>query len=115
MTKGHFHEIKGTAEFYLCLKGDGFMVMETQVGQYSIKELKPGIVLYVPPGWAHRTVNIDSQDDLITYFVYPAFAGHDYGTIETSGFRKLVMAGESGPEIIDNPRWTGPRENHHGS
>ncbi|PKN95571.1 MAG: glucose-6-phosphate isomerase, partial [Chloroflexi bacterium HGW-Chloroflexi-7] len=28
----------------------------------------------------------------------------DYGTIEKTGFRKLVVDGEKGPEIIDNPR-----------
>jgi glucose-6-phosphate isomerase len=44
---------------------------------------------------------------LITFFVYPGNAGHDYGTIEKLGFRKLVIEGENGIEIIDNPRYQG--------
>ena len=28
MTKGHFHSILNTAEFYYCVKGNGYMMME---------------------------------------------------------------------------------------
>jgi glucose-6-phosphate isomerase len=114
MTKGHFHEVIETAEYYFCLKGNGFMVMETIEGDCCIKELKPGAILHVPSGWAHRTVNTDCHEDLVTFFVYPAFAGHDYGSIETAGFRKLVVDGGNGTEIIDNPRWTVHGINHPG-
>ena len=31
------------------------------------------------------------QEDLVTFFVYPGHAGHDYGTIEKQGFSKLVL------------------------
>ena len=41
----------------------------------------------------------------MTFFAYPGNAGHNYGTIEQLGFRKLVIEGENGPEIIDNPRY----------
>ncbi|WP_455382085.1 glucose-6-phosphate isomerase family protein [Salinispira pacifica] len=105
MTKGHFHEVLETAEIYLCLSGRGMMVMETPEGDWSVKELTPGVSLYVPPRWAHRSVNTGASEDLVTYFIYPAHAGHDYGTIETRGFRKLVTEGADGPQIIDNPKW----------
>ena len=105
MTKGHFHTILDTAEVYYCLKGEGFMVMETPEGETSVERLAPGKVLYVPPRWAHRSVCTGRQEDLVTFFAYPGNAGHDYGTIEQLGFRKLVVEGESGPEIIDNPRY----------
>ncbi len=105
MTKGHFHSILKTSEVYYCLKGEGFMVMENPEGETSIEALSPGKVLYVPPRWAHRSVCTARQQDLVTFFVYPAKAGHDYGTIEKQGFRKLVVEGETGVEIIDNPRW----------
>ena len=104
MTKGHFHSILNTAEVYYTLKGKGVMVMETPEGETAVEELLPGKVLYVPPRWAHRSVNT-SNEDLSFFFVYPADAGHDYGTIESQGFRKLVVEGKSGIEIIDNPRW----------
>src|SRR3990167_3370893 len=32
MTKGHYHEVRGTAEVYLCLRGQGFMLMKTADG-----------------------------------------------------------------------------------
>lgn len=105
MTKGHFHSVIDTAEVYYCLRGEGYMVMETPEGEASVEPLTPGKVLYVPPRWAHRSVCTSHQQDLVTFFVYPGNAGHDYGTIEALGFRKLVVDGENGPEIIDNPRY----------
>jgi glucose-6-phosphate isomerase len=105
MTKGHFHTILETAEVYYCLRGEGFMVMETPEGDTCVEPLSPGRVLYVPPRWAHRSVCTARLEDLVTFFAYPADAGHDYGTIEQLGFRKLVVEGSRGPEIIDNPRY----------
>lgn len=105
MTKGHFHSVLDTAEVYHCLQGEGVMVMETPEGEWSVQELRPGRVLYVPPRWAHRSVNTGASQDLVTLFVYPANAGHDYGTIEQQGMRKLVVEQEGKPRIIDNPHW----------
>jgi glucose-6-phosphate isomerase len=105
MTKGHFHEVLATAEVYYCLHGEGCMVMETPEGEACVQPLIPGSVLYVPPRWAHRSVCTARQEDLVTLFVYPADAGHDYGTIEQQGFRKLVIDGPFGFETVDNPRW----------
>jgi glucose-6-phosphate isomerase len=107
MTKGHFHNVLETAEVYYCLRGLGYMVMETPQGEWSVEALQPGRVLYVPPCWAHRSVNTATDEDLVTFFVYPGNAGHDYGSIEKQGFRKLVVAADA-PRIIDNPRWLPP-------
>jgi glucose-6-phosphate isomerase len=105
MTKGHFHAELETAEIYYCLKGEGCMVMETPEGETSVKQLTAGVVLYIPPRWAHRSVCTGSQQDLVTFFAYPGHAGHDYGTIERQGFAKLVVAGEQGIVVLDNPHW----------
>ena len=104
MTKGHFHAVLDTSEAYYCLHGHGFMMMEDPDGNWDSTELKPGVVLYVPPNWAHRSINVGIED-LITYFVYPGHAGHDYGTIETLGFRKLMVEMGGEVKIIDNPKW----------
>ena len=106
MTKGHFHSVLETAEVYYCLQGKGMMVMETPEGDWSVAELRPGRVLHVPPRWAHRSVNVASDQDLVTFFVYPAHAGHDYGTIQVSGLRKLVIERDGQPVVVDNPRWS---------
>ncbi len=108
MTKGHFHTVIDTAEVYYCLQGSGCMVMETPEGEWAVEALSPGKILYVPPRWAHRSVNYGIGNDLVTYFVYPANAGHDYKTIEIQGFRKLVMEENGVPEVKDNPRWQTP-------
>jgi hypothetical protein len=39
MTKGHFHTVLETAEIYMCLKGEGFMVMETPEGETCVEAL----------------------------------------------------------------------------
>jgi glucose-6-phosphate isomerase len=107
MTKGHFHTVLETAEVYYCLHGIGKMVMETKDGDWAVEDLVPGRFLYVPPIWAHRSVNISPDQDLISAFFYPGNAGHDYGTIETNGFRKLVAEVDGKACIVDNPRWKG--------
>ena len=110
MTKGHFHSVLDTAETYYCLQGEGVMVMETIEGEWAVEDLRPGRVLYVPPGWAHRSVNTGTGQDLVTFFVYPGHAGHDYGTIEKQGFRKLILEQDKQPKIVDNPRWRVPED-----
>lgn len=110
MTKGHFHTVLETAEVYYCLKGQGLMVMETPEGEWAVEPLRPHTVLYVPPRWAHRSVNTSLSEDLVTFFVYPGHAGHDYRTIETQGFRKLVVERDGQPQIVDNPRWLSPEQ-----
>ncbi len=108
MTKGHFHAVLETGEVYYSLRGRGMMVMETPEGEAHVAEMTPGAVVYVPPRWAHRSVNVDATDDLVFFWVYPANAGHDYGSIERQGFRKLVVEQEGAPTVVDNPRWLPP-------
>lgn len=105
MTKGHFHTVLETAEIYYCLKGEGAMVMETPEGDWAVEPLLPGRVLYIPPRWGHRSVNTGNDGDLVTFFAYPGHAGHDYGTIDEQGFRKLVVEQNGQPQVVDNPRW----------
>ena len=108
MTKGHFHAILETGEVYYCLGGRGRMVMETPEGDWHVAEMIPGSVVYVPPRWAHRTVNTSDAQDLVLFWVFPANAGHDYGSIERQGFRKRVVAREGVVAVEDNPRWLPP-------
>lgn len=105
MTKGHFHTILETAEVYYCLRGHGYMLMENPEGEWEAQELKPGCAVYVPERYAHRSINISDSDPLITFFAFRGDAGHDYGTIETKGFRKLIVEKGGKPEIVDNPKW----------
>jgi glucose-6-phosphate isomerase len=104
MTKGHFHTILETAEVYYCLQGHGYMLMENPEGDWSAQELTPGKTVYVPPRYAHRSINV-GDTPLITFFCFRGDAGHDYGTIETKGYRKLMLDVDGEPTIADNPKW----------
>jgi len=105
MTKGHFHEVLDTGEVYYCLRGHGVMMMESPEGDVEVQEMKPGGAVYVPPRYAHRSINVGSVDPLISFFAFRADAGHDYGTIETKGFRKLVVEKDGAYAVVDNPKW----------
>jgi glucose-6-phosphate isomerase len=106
MTKGHFHERLETAEVYYCTRGKGYLIMEDLEGKTEVHEMSPGISVYVPPNFAHRSINISTSEPFIMFFVFRADAGHDYKTIETKGFRKIVIERKGRPEIIDNPKWS---------
>jgi glucose-6-phosphate isomerase len=106
MTKGHYHSVRQTAEIYYCLRGQGFLVMENEHGEWDVQEFRPGRVVYVAPGWAHRSVNVSSSEPLTTFFVYPGHSGHDYATIERTGFRKLVVEIGGQPAIVDKSTWS---------
>jgi glucose-6-phosphate isomerase len=90
MTKGHYHEVRQTAEIYLCLRGEGWMLMKLPDGTAAHERFLPGRVVYVPPHWAHRTVNT-GDEPLTSLCVYPAEAGHNYGDIEKEGFPERVF------------------------
>lgn len=104
-TKGHFHTLLDTGEVYYCLSGHGYMLLENPEGDWSAHELHAGEAVYVPPRYAHRSINVSPDQKLITFFVYRADAGHDYGTIETKGYRKRMVERNGKAEMIDNLNW----------
>ena len=104
MTKGHFHARREQGEVYFGLSGQGLLLLQTAEGDTSELEMRAGSSAYVPPYWAHRTVNIGAED-FVFFSIWEARAGHDYGTIERDGFRKLVVLREGKPEIAHNPKY----------
>jgi len=103
-TKGHFHAKADRAEIYYAIKGRGGMLLQTPEGEVEWVPMEPGTVVYVPPYWAHRTVNT-GDEPLIFLAVYPADAGHDYGSIKDKGFAKLVVEENGEVKLVDNPKW----------
>lgn len=91
MTKGHYHSVFNTAEVYLCLRGEGYLIMKTAEGQFAAERMTRGRMVYVPPFWAHRSVNTSLRKPLVSFCVYPAEAGHNYGDIAKEGFSKRVF------------------------
>lgn len=101
MTKGHYHAVPGTAEVYLCLRGEGYMLMKLADGTSGCERFLPGRMVYVPPFWAHRTVNT-GEEPLISFCVYPGEAGHNYGDIEKEGFPLRVFKRAGKVEIVSS-------------
>jgi len=99
MTKGHYHTIAETAEIYLCIKGEGYMLMKTSDDKFDAQKMTRGKMVYVPPYWAHRSVNT-SNKPLISFCVYPGDAGHNYGDIEKQGFPKRIFL-RNGKVVIE--------------
>lgn len=98
MTKGHYHTRIETGEIYLGLRGEGLMVMKTPEGRFDAQPIGRGKMVYVPPYWAHRSVNTGTEP-LVSFCVYPGDAGHNYGDIEIEGFTKRIFL-ENGSAVI---------------
>ncbi len=107
MTKGHSHAKENTAEIYFCLAGEGYLLMQTRKGIVSTTHMKPGILGYIPPYWAHRTINSGNKE-FVFLTLFPADAGHNYEVIQRCGFAK-VMLEEGGRAVLrDNPKYVPP-------
>ncbi len=97
MTRGHIHAIANRPEIYYGESGSGLMLLESPAGETRIVEIAPRVVCYVPPYWIHRSVNVGS-DDLVMTFAYPADSGQDYDIIARSGgmAQRIVRGADAG-------------------
>jgi glucose-6-phosphate isomerase len=105
LTRGHYHAKEEAAEVYVGLKGKGIILMQNKEGQTVHLPISKGTVVYVPPFWAHRTVNI-RKEALSFFYIYPSDAGHNYDTIRKMGFAKLIVEENRKPKVVDNPRFS---------
>ncbi len=101
MTRGHFHERRDMGEVYYTQSGTGILLLESREGISRSVEMKPGICAFIPPDWAHRSVNT-GDEPLVFVWVCNPTAGHDYGDILKRGMRKRVIKAEGGISIVDN-------------
>ncbi len=104
MTKGHFHAWRAAAEYYIGLSGNGVMLLENESGTTSeMIPLTPNSALYVPGHIAHRTINTGTEP-LVYLGIFPAGAGHDYGSIAERNFGNVVVDQNGAPALV--PRAT---------
>ena len=105
VTRGHIHATANRPETYYGEGGFGLMQMESPEGETVILDVKPQVLVYVPPFWIHRSVNIGSEP-LVMSFCYPSDSGQDYEVIGRSGgMAKRIFAKGDGWEAIDNPTY----------
>lgn len=105
MTRGHFHVRRDRGEVYYTQSGEGLLLLESRDGETRVVEMKPGICAFIPPDWAHRSINT-GKDKLVFVWVCNADAGHDYGLIMEKGMRSVVMARNGKPVVEANPKWS---------
>jgi len=82
MTKGHQHP-DPQGEIYFGLEGVGGIIMFDGKDKKYV-EITPGKIGYIPPGWAHRSINSGTTPYKFLA-VYPGSAGHDYGWVLKNG------------------------------
>ena len=54
MTRGHQHQKAAGAATYFGLSGEGILLLESPDGDVEVREIRAGIMVYVPPYWIHR-------------------------------------------------------------
>ena len=99
MTKGHFHAKPDTAEYYWGISGEGILLLMTQDGECTAHRVCPGSLHYIPGFTAHRLINTGSEI-LAVGACWGSDAGHDYGSIERSGFTARVIDRGGAPAVI---------------
>jgi glucose-6-phosphate isomerase, archaeal len=82
MTKGHQHP-DPQGEIYFGLAGEGGVIMFDGKKTKWV-EVSVGKIAYIPPGWAHRSINT-GKTDYKFLAVYPGSAGHDYQWVLDNG------------------------------
>lgn len=96
MTKGHQHP-DAQGEIYLGLGGTGGLLMfDGQRSEWI--EMAEGVIGYIPPGWAHRSVNTGTEPYRFLA-VYPGSAGHDYGWVLEHGMGRRAYASADGVDL----------------
>jgi glucose-6-phosphate isomerase len=104
MTRGHYHERKECGEAYYTQSGEGLLLLESRTGEIRTVEMKPGVCAFIPPDWAHRSINTGTEKLVFVWFC-ATDAGHDYGEILTRGMRKIVIERDGSRVIADNPNY----------
>ncbi len=101
MTKGHFHEAHDQPEIYFCVKGEGYLLMETRDGEFQAERWTRGTISHIPPMWAHRVVNTGAEP-LVFVASYHLAAGHEYEPVIEKGFEQRVFEENGEPVFRKN-------------
>jgi glucose-6-phosphate isomerase, archaeal len=105
MTRGHFHQRRDRGEAYYTQSGEGLLLLESRAGESRTVEMRPGVCAFIPPDWAHRSINTGSEKLVFVWFC-ATDSGHEYGEIRERGMRKLVVERDGRMVIADNPKFS---------
>lgn len=104
MTRGHYHARRDCGEIYYTQSGEGLLLLQSRGGETRRVEMRPGVCAFIPPDWAHRSINTGATPLVFVWCCDPD-AGHDYGEIATRGMRELVLKKDGAATVVPNPRY----------
>ena len=104
MTRGHYHARLDRGEIYYTQSGQGMLILQSRDGKTREVEMKPGVCAFIPPDWAHRSINT-GKTPLVFVWCCNQDAGHDYAEIATKGMRRLVVENNGAAICIPNPKF----------
>lgn len=109
MTRGHFHQRNDLGEVYNTTSGDGLLLLRSRDFQTRTLIMRPDSSAFIPPGWAHRSVNV-GKVPLVFFWCCDPATGTDYGDIaehgmglrafDEAGSVSLQRAAEPDPTIL---------------
>jgi glucose-6-phosphate isomerase len=105
MTKGHYHALGDRTELYYGIAGEGMLQLQTREGEVRLLPMRAGTAAFVPPHWAHRTLNV-GRERFAFIACFPNDAGYDYETIAQKGFAQIVIEQHGQPVLAPNPHWS---------
>jgi glucose-6-phosphate isomerase, archaeal len=101
LTRGHFHTKPECAEAYYTQSGEGLLLLHSRSGECRTVEMHPGVCAFIPPEWAHRSVNTGPKP-LVFVWMCTVEAGHDYSEIATRGMRQRAVERDGRPVVVPN-------------
>jgi glucose-6-phosphate isomerase len=100
MTKGHFHAKADRNEYYLGIKGNGFLLFMNDKRECWVEPMKNGSLHFIGANLAHRVINTGNEP--LTFLAsWPADAGHNYEAILQHGFSVRIIEKDGQPFIVE--------------
>jgi glucose-6-phosphate isomerase, archaeal len=100
MTKGHFHAKGDRNEYYLGVRGIGYLLFMDENRQSWVEPMQQGSLHFIGANQAHRVINTGTEP--LTFLAsWPADAGHDYDSIQQNGFSVRIIEKDGIPSIIE--------------
>ena len=104
MTRGHYHARRDRGEIYYTQSGQGMLLLQSRDGETRAVDMKPGVCAFIPPDWAHRSINT-GLTPMVFVWCCNQDAGHDYAEIVSKGMRQLVIDKDGEATNIPNPKF----------
>jgi len=100
MTKGHFHAKGDRNEYYLGVKGSGYLLLMNEKRESWIEPMTAGSLHFIGANLAHRVINTGNES--LTFLAsWPADSGHDYNTIQQDGFSVRIVDVDGLPSVVE--------------